>query len=231
MVQGLESGTVSSVEGYTRIGLALGLEPRFTLLSERAAAAARAADPVHAAMGDAEARHLLDVRSEVHLDEPYQHYQFAGRADLVAVSHDRTALLHIENRTRFPDVGQFAGSYNAKRAYLTEALGRKLLGSRPPASETHVVVALWSSEVLHALRLRRASFAAIAPDPPDAFAGWWAGTPPATGRASIVIVFDPLPCERRARRQWVGLDEVGRIEPRYRGYAQALAALRSAGRA
>jgi hypothetical protein len=96
-------------------------------------------------------------------------------------------------------------------------------------SVTHAVAALWSSEVLHVVRLRQASFAAVCPDPIDAFARWWEGREPVTGASSCFIFFDPLPGKRSSRRRWVGLDEIPRVEPRYRGYADALERLRAAG--
>ena len=43
------------------------------------------------------------------------------------------------------------------------------------------------------------------------------------------MVFDPLPGVRRTRRRWIGLDDAARADPRYRGYAEALDALRAAG--
>jgi hypothetical protein len=55
-------------------------------------------------MGEAQTAHLRKLGFEVGLDEPSQHYQFAGRADVIAWSVERAALLHIENRTRFPDI-------------------------------------------------------------------------------------------------------------------------------
>ena len=54
-------------------------------------------------MGEYEASHLRALGFKVGIDEPYQHYQFAGRADLVAWDVDARAFLHIENGTRFPD--------------------------------------------------------------------------------------------------------------------------------
>ena len=231
MVHSVEAGEASSLEGYVRIAVALGLAPRFTLLPDRAAGPARAAEPVHAATGEIEAEHLRSPRCDVRVDEPYQHYQFAGRADVLAIDQARRALLHIENRTRFPDLQGFAGSFNAKRAYLADDVARRLGWREGPASVTHTVVALWSSEVLHALRLRNATFRAVCPDPPDAFAAWWAGEPPVRGSTTSMVVFDPLPGERRSRRRWISLDDATRAEPRYRGYADALAALRAAGRA
>jgi transcriptional regulator with XRE-family HTH domain len=228
-VHRIEFGAASSVDGYARLAVALGLEARFALGSERPTAAVRDADAVHAAMGEVEAAHLLGRTHEVLLDEPYQHYQFAGRADLVAIDRPRRALLHLENRTRFPDIQGAIGSYASKRAYLGAELAERLGIRGGFASETHVMVALWSSEVLHALRLREATFRSACPDPPEAFVAWWAGEPPATGSTSTLVILDPIAGQRTTRRRWIGLEQVREVEPRYRGYADALTALRRAG--
>lgn len=227
---GIEAGEISSLDGYVRLALALGLTPRFTLLPERAARAARAVDPVHAAMGEVEAAHLRSLGYEVRLDEPYQHYQFAGRADLVAIDREQRALLHLENRTRFPDVQAFVGAYNGKRAYLGPDLAGRLGIKGGFRSETHVVVALWSAEALHTMRLREQTFRAVCPDPSESFAAWWAGSPASAGAPrSNLVIFDPLPGQRSTRRRWVGLDQLRSAEPRYRGYADALTAMRRGG--
>ena len=179
-------------------------------------------------MGEVEASHLRPLGHLVALDEPYQHYQFAGRADLVAVDVERNALLHLENRTRFPDIQRFAGSWNAKRAYLAAEVAPRL-GIAALRSQTHVVVALWSSEILHSLRLREETFRSLCPDPADSFQAWWTGTPPAERRStSSLVILDPLPGRRTSRRRWVGLDDIRTVVPRYRGYAEALSALREA---
>jgi transcriptional regulator with XRE-family HTH domain len=230
-VHRVEAGAASTLGGYARLGVALGLDARFALTHERAAAAMRDADVVHAAMGEVEARHLRRHGHEVLLDEPYQHYQFAGRADLVAVDRSRRALLHLENRTRFPDVQAFAGSFNAKRAYLAPELAERLGIHGGFLSETHVVVALWSAEVVRTLRLRAATFRSTCPDALDPFAAWWSGEPVPAGRSSSLVLFDPVPGQRASRRRWVGLDDGGKVEARYRGYADALAALRRVGAA
>ena len=230
-VQRLEAGGRGSLGAYARIATALGMTPDFSMTTRRAAHTERDADPVHAAMGEALAAHLRERGWEVRLDEPYQHYQFAGRADVVALDRERRVLLHVEDRTRFPDVQAFAGAFNAKRAYLAPDLARRLGIPGGFRSVTHVVAALWSSEVLHIVRLRQASFAAVCPDSDDAFARWWDGQDPVTGAWSSFILFDPLPGTRRSRRRWVGLEAVPRAEPRYRGYADALDRLRAAGRA
>jgi hypothetical protein len=179
-------------------------------------------------MGEIEAAHLRGVGYDVSLDEPYQHYQFAGRADVVAWSVEHAALLHIENRTRFPDIQDSFGSFNAKRRYLAGEIGARA-GVDRWRSETHVVVALWSAEVLRSLRAHAASFGSVCPDALEAFEEWWIGCPPAAGRRSILVVFDPMTGRRSDRRRWVGLAEVPGLRPRYRDYAGAAAELRRVG--
>lgn len=226
-VHGIEAGRVAALETYLRLAAVLGLSPRFTMLPERAARAQRDADPVHAAMGEVLAGHFRRLGFEVLLDEPYQHYQFAGRADVVAVDRQARALLHVEDRTRFPDIQAFIGTFNSKKAYLAADLADRLAISGGFRSQDHVVAALWSSEVLHAMRLREQSFRAVCPDSPDAFAAWWGGHPLSTSKTtSSIIVFDPLPGERGSRRRWVGLDAIRTVDRRYLGYADALEAMR-----
>jgi transcriptional regulator with XRE-family HTH domain len=225
----LEFGKVCSLETYVRVGVALGLDPRFTLLPEPKFGTSRDADPVHAAMGEIEAAHFRKLGYEVRLDEPYQHFQFAGRADVAVIERERRALLHMENRTRYPDIQGFLGSWNAKRAYLADDLAKRLEIRGGWRSIDHVVVSLWSSEVLHSLRLRTETFRSACPDGVENFANWWAGTPAARGERTGLVILDPLPGQRSSRRRWVGLDEVRAVDPRYRGYADALAALKAAG--
>ena len=165
-------------------------------------------------MGEFEAGHLVPYGFIVGIDEPYQHYQFAGRGDVVAWDLAARALLHIENRTRFPDLQETAGTFNAKRAYLGAALAQRL-GIRGWSSETHVIAALWSAEVLHALRLRPASFRSLCPDPADAFAAWWAGKPPIRGATSSLVVLDPLATGRQ--ELYVGLDRALASRHGFRG--------------
>jgi transcriptional regulator with XRE-family HTH domain len=228
----VEAGRPASGATYARLASAMNLRLEIGLVDPRRAngGAPRVADFVHAAMGDTEASHLQALGFEVDLDAPYQHYQFAGRADLVAVDHDRSALLHVENRTRFPDLQEAFGSYNAKRAYLGQELASRLGTKRAWRSETHVMVGLWSAEVIHAVRIRSASFRSVCPDPPDAFAGWWSGQPPERGRVSTFVILDPDPGlendQRSRRRRFAGLADALRADPRYRGYAEAALALR-----
>lgn len=218
----VEAGRSGSAEAAARLATALGRRAELQLVDPRRREDGRAqlsADPVHSAMGEREAAHLRQLGYSVGMDEPYQHYQFAGRADLVAWDVQARALLHIENRTRFPDFQDMAGAYNAKRAYLAESLGRRL-GVRLWASETHVIAALWSSEVLHALRMRPDSFHSLCPDTSEAFGSWWSAEPPPAGTMSTLVVIDPAASPRQ--RLFIGLDEaLTSARPRHRGYAEA----------
>jgi transcriptional regulator with XRE-family HTH domain len=228
-----EAGSVLTLESYARLANALGLRPSLDLADPRARPYTRApndpADLVHAAMGELEARALTGPGRTLAIDEPYQHYQFAGRADVLA--WDRENLLHIENRTRFPNLQEAAGAYNAKRQYLAGSIGdRTGIGPRGWRSVTHVMACLWSSEVLHAIRLRRASFDALCPDPPDALLAWLGGEEPRPGTTSTLVVLDPLVPFGSRRRSIASVDEPPRPEPRHRGYADAAESLRQAGR-
>jgi transcriptional regulator with XRE-family HTH domain len=227
-VHAIEHGRRASLPSYVALGLALHLEPAFELHDERrrresARATSRRLDPVHAAMGEFEASHLEVLGFPLAIDEPYQHYQFAGRADLVAWRLEPPAILHVENRTRFPAVGEIAGAWNAKRSYLAPELAGRL-GIRGFLSETHVMVCLWSSEVLHALRMQPATFRALAPDPPAAFEAWWAGRPPERGRTSSLVVLDPF-AEGRQRRMIDLTTALTTARPRVSGYAEATSRL------
>ncbi len=92
-----------------------------------------------------------------------------------------------------------------------------------------MIVALWSVEALHTLRLREVTFRSICPDTTEVFRTWWDGGSQATrGSTSSLILFDPLPGERSTRRRWVGLEDLRKVDPRYRGYAGAMAKLRFA---
>lgn len=113
-----------------------------------------------------------------------------------------------------------AGSYNAKRAYLGEALAARL-GVRRWFSETHVVAALWSAEVLHAIRLHPESFRALFPEAPTAFDAWWAGSAPSVGRTSALVVFDPAATAKEPRYVGLELSLLPATRPRYRNYAHA----------
>lgn len=215
-INALEAGRRLSLDAYARVAVALGLPLEFVL--DRPPARPRS-DVVHAAMGERQARRLQATGAKVAIDHPYQHYQFAGRADVLAWRADTAALLHIENRTRFPDLQQAAGSYNAKRQYLARVVAEQL-GLPRFESQTHVMVCLWSAETLRSVRERQASFRSLCPDGPESWQAWLAGCPPLAGASSTLVFFDPFASPRR--REWVGLDEgLGGVRPRVRGYAEA----------
>jgi transcriptional regulator with XRE-family HTH domain len=234
VVHALETGHTVSLETIARITTALGMRPSLVIADPRDRASSRRSprldgeDFVHAAMGEVEARALAGPGRTIAIDEPYQHYQFAGRADVLA--WDDENLLHIENRTRFPNLQEAAGSWNAKRQYLARSLAdRARVGPRGWRSVTHVMAGLWSSEVLHAVRLRRASFAALCPDPPDAYRAWLDGEVPAAGTTSTLVVLDPAVPFGSPRRTIATMTEPPILAPRYRGYADAAEALRRTG--
>jgi hypothetical protein len=225
MAYRVETGLSASTATAVRLATALGLRLDFEVTDPRRRSRVRAdlsVDAVHSAMGELEAAHLRRPGIGVGIDEPYQHYQFAGRADVTAWSIENAALLHIENRTRFPDFQEMAGAFNAKRAYLADTLGERL-GVRRWLSQTHVMAVLWSAEVLHVLRLRTASFRALCPDTPHGFEAWWRGDPAPRGISSALIVLDPLATQRQ--RPFIGFDEALTVRPRFRTYADAAAQL------
>ncbi len=224
----VEAGRPATLATYVRVAGALRLRPELRLVDPRRrdGAADRQVDVVHAAMGEAQAAHLLALGYQVRIDEPYQHYQFAGRADVVAWSIERAALLHIENRTGFPDLQDAFGAFNAKRRYLGSEIAAQV-GVDRWRSETHVIAALWSTEALLPIRTHAASFAAVCPDPPGNWSAWWCGQPPSPGRHATIIAFDPIAGTRSDRRRWLTLEEI-RVgaRARHRDYTAAAAAIR-----
>ncbi len=231
-VHDVELGEPASLAAYARIARAIGLRPEFRLVDPRGRERTERGmrDLVHAAMGEAQAARFRRLGFQVRIDEPYQHYQFAGRADVVACATADAALLHIENKTEIDDVQAIFGSFNAKRAYLGGELADRL-GVERWRSETHVFCALWSADLIRIIRRQRSSFEAVWPDQTDAFEAWWAGTAPAAGRRSILVMFDPIEGVRTRRRRWVGLQDLGNSRPRYRDYADAARALAARNRA
>jgi transcriptional regulator with XRE-family HTH domain len=227
----IESGRTARLETQVRIARALRLRLEVDLVDprKRDRGPLRPEDPVHAAMGESQAAHLLSLGFRVGLDEPYQHYQFAGRADVVAWPVERRTLLHIENRTRFPNLQEAFGSFNAKKEYLGSELARRA-GVTSWRSETHVMAVLWSAEAMHAVRIHRASFDSLCPDSGDSFGQWWSGEPPSAGRRSVLVIFDPTEGRRSDRLGWVSLAESDGVRPRYRDYVDAAERLRAAGR-
>jgi hypothetical protein len=230
MVHSVEHGSPASLETYAAIAVALGLEPRLDLVDPRKRAnTSRAEDPVHSAMGELLAARLAGHGFSVAIDEPYQHYQFAGRADLLAWDLASRLLLHVENRTRFPNLQDAIGSYNAKRRYLPAVMAERLGIRGGFRSVTNVMAGLGSNEVIHVARLRGATFTSVCPDDESGFEAWWIGRPPtAGGPSSAFVLLDPGADAAPRRSPFVGLDAVlqGSIRPRYRGYSDAVDAVR-----
>lgn len=230
LLQLLESGRPVSLETYARVTTALDLRAELLALDphERRRAGAGTQDFVHAAMGELEASRLRAHGFPIAMDEPYQHYQFAGRADVVAWDIERRALIHVENRTAFPNVQEALGSYAAKRSYLADVLAERL-SIRPGrwVSVSHCIVALWSAEAMHQIRLRSESFRSACPDSPTDFFGWWAGRPPARNAvSSTFVLLDPAP-DVSDKRRFGSLDDALRARPRYRDYAAAARRLKN----
>ena len=108
----IERGDPTSLEAILRCLGALKLRLDLDIVDpriRRRLLQPRAEDPVHAAMGELEAAQLRKRGYPVAIDEPYQHYQFAGRADVAAWELAEPALIHIENRTQFPNFQEAAG--------------------------------------------------------------------------------------------------------------------------
>jgi transcriptional regulator with XRE-family HTH domain len=227
----VERGDPTCLETYVRLGAALGLRLDLSLEDPRAKApAGRAQDPVHAAIVEALAARYGAQGRRVGADEPFQHFQFAGRADLTAVDPGGPDLLHHEVKTAIPNVGELAGAWNVKRQYLAGALAERHAIRGGFRSVTHVLTIAWTAECLHVVRLRAATIRSLGPDGPDAFARWWdGGRPASTGVVSTVVIFDPV--ERSRATSWASLDRLATLRPRYHGYADLLRQLRDAGHA
>lgn len=224
-VHGVESGGRASLAMYQRLAKALGRELDLTLVDPAHRGAPREdVDLVHAAMGELEVRALEAHGFRVAVDEPWQHYHFAGRADVLAWDVPSEALAHFENRTRLPDFQDALGRFNTKRRFLAQALWRSLGFRRPPRFETHAMVALWSTEVLRVLRQRPASLRAAFPDPTDALTAWLSGTPALSGSTTFALL-DPFATGRQ--RRFLGLEPaIDSARARIHGYAEAAELLR-----
>jgi transcriptional regulator with XRE-family HTH domain len=220
----LEDGKPGALLTYLRMGAALGLRLDLDLVGP--ATALELEDAVHAVMGEVQARRFGTGTREVFIDEPYQHFRFAGRGDLVVVDRAVRALEHSENKTRIVNVGELGGSFNAKTQWLAGQVADRH-GVRRFRSETHVLVLLWSEEVLAAVRSLARTFRSFGPDGAQPFAAWWDGTPlPGVHRS--VVVFDPIDRGPEQPR-WVGLDEALDLRSRYQGYLDAYREMQRAG--
>jgi transcriptional regulator with XRE-family HTH domain len=227
----VERGERTTIETYARLGAALGLRLEASLDDPRRhARPPRAEDPVHAAIVELLAARYAAQGRLVTADEPFQHYHFAGRADLAVIDPAGPDLLHHEVKTAIPNVGELAGAWNVKRQYLALASAGRHAGPNGFRSVTHVLTVAWTAECLRVLRLREASIRSLGPDDPAAFAAWWQGGVPATsGVTATAVLLDPI--ERPRAAPWVGLDALSVARPRHAGYAELLGALRMGGRA
>jgi transcriptional regulator with XRE-family HTH domain len=226
-VHKIENGARASIAMYVRVARALDrtLECQLVDPHGRPDSARDDADIVHAAMGELEVATLRSHGIQTGLDEPWQHYHFAGRADVLGWDTALSVLLRIENRTRFPDVQDSIGRFKNEQRYLATALWRPLGFDRPPRTQLHVMVGLWSAEVLRVLRQRPETFRSTFPDPPDGFFAWMAGALPTSGGTTFVLL-DPLATGRQ--RRFIGLEEgLAGARPRLRGYADAADRLRA----
>ena len=227
----VERGDPASLEVYARLGAALGLRLGASLDDPREKApAGRAQDPVHAAIVEVLAARYGAQGRRVGADEPFQHFQFAGRADVTAVDPGGPDLLHHEVKTAMPNVGELAGAWNVKRQYLAGALADRHAIRGGFRSVTHVLTIAWTAECLHVARLREATVRSLGPDAPDAFARWWdGGRPPTAGVTATVVLFDPI--QRPRSSAWVPLDALALLRPRHKDYADLLRELCAGGRA
>jgi len=231
LVHLVERGDQTSLETYARLGAALGLHLDVSLEDPRTKVRpGHAQDPVHAAIVEVLAARYGVQSRHVGADEPFQHYQFAGRADVTAIDPVGPDLLHHEVKTAIPNVGELAGAWNVKRQYLAGALADRHSIRGGFRSVTHVLTVAWTAECLRVVRLREATVRSLGPDAPDAFARWRDGArPAAAGTTSTVVVFDPV--ERLRAPAWSSLDDLGTLRPRHRGYAELLQQLCDVGRA
>jgi transcriptional regulator with XRE-family HTH domain len=227
----VERGEPTTLETYARLGSALGLPLEVSMEDPRAKPRpGRAEDPVHASIVEMLAARYYAQSRLVMADEPFQHYQFAGRADVMAVDPAGPDLLHHEVKTALLNIGELAGAWNAKRHYLAASIAQRHGFRHGFRSVTHVLTIAWTAECLHVVRIRGATIHSLGSDAPDAFARWWAGErPEAPGTTSTVVIVDPI--VRPRAPTWAALGEVGAVRPRYRDYADLLRELRRAGRA
>jgi transcriptional regulator with XRE-family HTH domain len=231
LVYRVERGDQSTLETYVRLGAVLGLSLEAALEDPRTTARPhRAEDPVHAAIVEMlAARHAGPGRLAT-ADEPFQHYQFAGRADLAVIDPTGPDLLHHEVKTAIPNVGELAGSWNVKRQYLARVLAERHGIRGGFRSVTHVLTIAWTADCLRVLRLHAATFRTLGPDDPIGFTAWWEGGVPASpGSAASVVLLDPI--QRPRAVPWIGIKALASVRPRHAGYAEALTALRDASRA
>ncbi|MFN8621511.1 MAG: helix-turn-helix transcriptional regulator [Chloroflexota bacterium] len=220
----IERGRPASLATYLRIADVLGM--RLTWDLQPLSTTLDVEDAVHAAMGEVQARRFGVGSREVLIDEPYQHFRFAGRGDVVVVDRERRAMEHSENKTRIVNVGELGGSFNAKCLWLAEHVAERY---RLPRfrSQTHVLVLLWSEEVLAVARTLGRTLRALGPSGIRPFAAWWDGSP-LPGAHRSVVVLDPID-RGTSQPQWASIEDALELRPRYRGYADAHLELQQSG--
>ncbi len=230
LVYRVERGDLSTLETYARLGAALALPIEVSFDDPRTRAPRRAEDPVHAAIVEMLAARYATQDRLVVADEPFQHYQFAGRADLAVIDPAGPDLLHHEVKTAIANVGELAGAWNVKRQYLARALAERHAMPDGFRSVTHVLTIAWTAECLHVIRLREATIRSLGPDASETFEAWWRGARPgAPAVISTVVVLDPV--ARPRAMAWAPLRDVRTLRPRHAGYADLLRELRHVERA
>ena len=220
MVYRIEAGQPGSLDAFARLAVALGRTARLELI-----------DPRRRDMRPISAR-ILCIRPWASSKRPT-----SGRSastwvlmSLISTTSSRDARISLHGTSTRGLCCTSRTGLDSPTSRRWPALSTRNGPTWPPTSptragvpswrsETHVIAALWSSEVLHALRLRTSSFRALCPDSPETFSEWWAGRPPKAGATSTIIVLDPLASPKR--RAFVGLDDALGARPRYRGYADA----------
>jgi hypothetical protein len=118
------------------------------------------------------------------------------------------------------------GSFNAKCLWLADRVAERQHTHRF-ANQTHVLVLLWSEEILAVVRTLERTIRSLGPSGARPFAAWWDGAP-LRGVHRSVVVLDPID-RGTAQPRWAGLDDALKWRPRYRGYLEAHEELRRAG--
>lgn len=88
----LERGQSVSIEAAVRLASALGMRLETELIDPRKRERPLLSiDTVHSLMGEFEAKHFRGRGFPTGIDEPYQYFQFAGRADFRRLGHCRAS--------------------------------------------------------------------------------------------------------------------------------------------
>ncbi len=226
LVHKIDAGQPGSIDSYARLATALGLDLFDSGDQSRGSDDThRDQDPVHAAMGEVEAKHLRRLGYVVRMDEPYQHFRFAGRADswpgtwgaapscisrterASRTSRTRSAVTTESARTSVACWPSVSGSPKGGAA-------RRMRSSRSGHPRSFEACACASNRSWPSVRTMSRS------SPHGGQAN------PAAGRHTTLVILDPVDFGRRDQASFIGLADLGRAEPRYTGYAEAVATLR-----